>query len=121
MGVEEKLRSFLSKSAEVSKNVLSKAGDAVQEFSDKSVIKIDKMKLENQRTKKISDLGFLVYDILRDSDDSISSETEDVKAIIEEIKNLDKEIAEKDELLKEFNDSEVTEKAEVLETVDKNE
>lgn len=105
MGVEEKLRGFLSKSAEVSKNVFSKAGDAVQEFSDKSVLKIDKMKLENQKTKKMADLGDLVYTLLQDENTTITLNTDKVKDLISEINKIESEIAEKTELLENFGDS----------------
>jgi len=102
MSIEETLKSFLSKSAEVSKNAFTKAGDAVQEFSDKSVVKLDKKKLEMQKSKKLSELGALAYDAFtKDNKSTFSSSDEAAKLLIDELKVLDKQIEEKEELLSE--------------------
>ncbi|MCI5665264.1 MAG: hypothetical protein MR353_00685, partial [Spirochaetia bacterium] len=57
---EQKIKDFLSKSAEVSKNAFSKATDAVQKFSDKSVLKIQIQNQKSARSKKYTELGELV-------------------------------------------------------------
>ena len=44
----QKIKDLFSKGASASKQALEKAGDKVQDFTDKSVIKIEKKKLENQ-------------------------------------------------------------------------
>lgn len=102
MSIEETLKNFLSKSAEVSKNAFVKAGDAVQEFSDKSVVKLDKKKLEVQKSKKLADLGCLVYEsFVKESKESFSISDDAAKLLIEEIKVLDNQIEEKDKILSE--------------------
>lgn len=112
MNVESRLKEFLTKSAEVSKNVFSKAGDAVQEFSDKSVVKIDKIKLENQKSKKLTDLGQIVYDLFSDSQTSVSFDNENIKSLFEEITQIEKNIEEKTELLKNYGTSDESDKNE---------
>ncbi|MCR4742566.1 MAG: hypothetical protein K5866_06830 [Treponema sp.] len=53
----KKVKDFFSKGAKASKDAFMKAGDKVQEFSDKSVIKIEKKQLENKLDNNFSELG----------------------------------------------------------------
>ena len=64
MGFEEKLKVWVKKGAKASKSAFEKAGGAVQDFSDKSVLKLDKMKLESQKNKKFTELGIAVNDMI---------------------------------------------------------
>lgn len=94
---EQKIKDFLSKSAEVSKNAFSKATDAVQKFSDKSVLKIQIQNQKSARSKKYTELGELVSELLskKGADIGILSAVlpadETLKAI-EQIKKVQKEI-----------------------------
>lgn len=94
---EQKIKDFLSKSAEVSKNAFSKATDAVQKFSDKSVLKIQIQNQKSARLKKYTELGELVSELLSKKGADIGNLSavlpadETLKAI-EQIKKVQKEI-----------------------------
>lgn len=94
---EQKIKDFLSKSAEVSKNAFSKATDAVQKFSDKSVLKIQIQNQKSARSKKYTELGELVSELLSKKGADIGNLSavlpadETLKAI-EQIKKVQKEI-----------------------------
>lgn len=94
---EQKIKDFLSKSAEVSKNAFSKATDAVQKFSDKSVLKIQIQNQKSARSKKYTELGELVSELLSKKGADIGNLSavlpadETIKAI-EQIKKVQKEI-----------------------------
>ena len=94
-----KVKSWFSKGAKASKEAIEKAGDKVQDFTDKSVLKIEKKQLESKRDdsylelgQKLSQLiaGGLVLNIENEAD------KKEVASIQKEIKSLDKQIAEKD-------------------------
>ena len=94
---EQKIKDFLSKSAEVSKNAFSKATDAVQKFSDKSVLKIQIQNQKSARSKKYTELGEPVSELLSKKGADIGNLSavlpadETLKAI-EQIKKVQKEI-----------------------------
>lgn len=76
--IEDKLKTVISKSAEVSKDVFKKTGDAVQNFSDKSVLKFEIKQLTSKRQKLYTELGkklsaFLSQDIINLNDTAASS------------------------------------------------
>ena len=100
MGIEEKLKVWLSNGAKASKNAFEKAGGAVQDFSDKSVLKLDKMKLESQKNKKISELGTIVSEMMYEGFVfSDCAQKEKLESIFAEIKDFDGKIKEKEELI----------------------
>lgn len=61
---EEKIKKAFSKSAEVTKNAFTKASSAVQAFSDKSVTKIEVLKLNNSLKNKYQEMGECLSDLL---------------------------------------------------------
>lgn len=99
--VKEKVKEGAGKIFSSSKKALGKAGNAVQEFSDKSVIKIEKRQFESKKAEQIAKLGQLAFDKFKDNDSAVLSASEEaVVAIREEISNIEKEIEKRDELLK---------------------
>ncbi|MCR4952748.1 MAG: hypothetical protein K6A43_01620 [Treponema sp.] len=62
--IEDKLKTVISKSAEVSKDVFKKTGNAVQNFSDKSVLKFEIKQLTSKRNKLYSELGTKLSEFL---------------------------------------------------------
>lgn len=100
--VESKVKTFFSKTAKVSKDAFEKAGTKVQDFSDKSVIKIEKHQLETKRDCKYEELGFKVSQLLLQGAEITgvnSDEIEIVKDIQNQIIQLSDEIAKKENLL----------------------
>lgn len=99
--IGSKLKSFMTKGAEVSKEMFEKAGDKVQDFSDKSLVKIEKKKLESKQEQKFLELGQKIYDLLKTAKVTVAEDyLESVNSAVAEIDALAKEIKQKEELLK---------------------
>lgn len=95
---EKKIKDFLSKSAEVSKNAFTKATDAVQKFSDKSVLKIQIQNQKSARSKKYTEMGELVSTLLSKKGAEIGTlatilPVEETEQVLSQIKAIQKEIA----------------------------
>ena len=105
MNMEEfgnKVKSLFSKGVESSREVLEKAGDKVQDFTDKSVTKIEIHKLETKRDCKYEEMGLKLSQMLLEGASITCSNPEDIKIlndIQEEIKNLAEQISEKEKEL----------------------
>lgn len=55
-----KVADLFSKGAKASKDAFEKAGDAVQDFTDKSITKIENKKIESKINNKYEELGKIV-------------------------------------------------------------
>ena len=97
--LEDKIRDTLSRGAEASKKAFQKAGSAVQRFSDKSVLKIEKKQLEGSVNKKQEEMGKLLSDLLLvkgvklEKLSELIQSNETVKNAVDAIEKLHKEIA----------------------------
>ena len=90
----------LEASVEVSKTAITKAGDAVQDFSEKSVIRIDIKKLESKLEKLINELGSYVFDKFNSENaEFVNASDEKVASIINNINEVKSQIASKTEEL----------------------
>lgn len=93
----------LEKGYAASKKGLAKAGVAIQKFSDKSVVAVEKKQLESKRKKSYARLGEIAAKKLSAKNASpISASDEDVAALLKEIAGFNKEIAKCEKQLKEF-------------------
>ncbi|MBD5433090.1 MAG: hypothetical protein HDR35_02150 [Treponema sp.] len=93
----------LEKGYAASKKGLAKAGVAIQKFSDKSVVAVEKKQLEAKRKKSYARLGEIAAKKLSAKNASpISASDEDVAALLKEIAGFNKEIAKCEKQLKEF-------------------
>ncbi len=100
MAFMDKVKDFMDKGVEVSKTAFTKAGEAVQDFGDKSVTKIEIKKLESKQEKLICELGSFVYDkINSEKIDNISSSDESIQLIISKINEIKSQISSKNEEL----------------------
>ena len=100
MAFVDKVKDFMDKGVEVSKTALTKAGEAVQDFSEKSVIRIDIKKLESKLEKLINELGSYVFDkISCENAESVYASDEKVASIIKNINEVKSQIASKTEEL----------------------
>lgn len=111
--VSEKMKEYLDKGIEVSRNVfsrsvdvskkaLSKAGDAVQDFGDKSVIRMERHQAEQKRNALIKELGSIAVDcFILNAGKTLDASNEKVAEVIKEIKRLDSEIERRSEMLDE--------------------
>lgn len=93
----------LEKGYAASKKGLAKAGVAIQKFSDKSVIAVEKKQLEAKRKKSYVQLGEITAKKLSAKNASpISASDEEVSALLKEIAGVNKEISKCEKQLKEF-------------------
>lgn len=96
----------LSKGVEVSKEALSKAGEAVQDFSDKSVTKIEAHQLVSRQNKEYRALGLAVQKFFEENPSgTLTRDNSLIQGILQEIARLEKEIAEREESLEKSNET----------------
>ena len=102
MNIEEignKVKDLFSKGTQVSKDALSKAGDKVQDFTDKSVAKIEIHRIESKRNDKYKEMGLKLSQMLLEGASITCSNAEDIKILNDiqaEIKNLGEQIKNKE-------------------------
>ncbi len=107
MNIDEvgtKLKDLFSRGSQVSKEVFEKAGDKVQDFTDKSVTKLEIHKLETKRDCKYEEMGLKLSQMLLQGAAITCDNVEDIKIlndIQEEIKNLSDQIREKEKSVSE--------------------
>ena len=98
MDMEElgnKVKDLFSRGTKASKEALERAGDKVQDFTDKSVTKIEIHKLETRRDCKYEEMGLKLSQMLLEGASITSSNPDDIRIlndIQEEIKNLGEQI-----------------------------
>ncbi|MBQ0040377.1 MAG: hypothetical protein KBS64_08125 [Treponema sp.] len=109
--IKKELKDFFDSSLEASKKGLKKAGIAISEFGDTSVIKIDITKYKVKLEKKYEELGKLCAKLLIDEKKaSFAKKDEDVAALLESIKQLKDKVAAKEKELKAHNKKEASAK-----------
>lgn len=97
----DKVKKTFDRGINASKKALGVAGDAVQDFSDKSVLRIEKMQLETKQKKQFEMLGEYAYRILSSKNSSLKASDDKVSNIMKEIKRLASEIKIREDGLKE--------------------
>ncbi len=93
--IGNKVKDLFSRGTKASKAALEKAGDKVQDFTDKSVTKIEIHRLETKRNSKYEEMGLKLSQMLLEGASITSSNPDDIKIlndIQEEIKNLGEQI-----------------------------
>lgn len=102
MNIEEisaRVKEIFSRGTQASKEALEKAGDKVQDFTDKSVTKIEIHKLETKRDCKYEEMGLKLSQMLLQGAAITCENVEDIKIlndIQEEIKMLSDQIRERE-------------------------
>ena len=98
----DKIKSVFSEGAKASKEAFEKAGDKVQNFTDKSVTKLEIHKLETKRDCKYEEMGLKLSQMLLEGATINCKNADDIKilnSIQEEIKILGEQIKEKEDEL----------------------
>jgi hypothetical protein len=102
MDIGDTVKQYIDKGVEASKKAFNKAGDAVQDFSDKSVVRIEKRQFEAKRAEQIEALGNRVAKlIITDGSASVSADDAEIAAAVGQIRNFDAEIARRAAVLAE--------------------
>ncbi len=102
MDIEEigtKVKDLFFRGTQASKEAFEKAGDKVQDFTDKSLTKIEIHKLETKRDCKYEEMGLKLSQMLLQGASITCENVEDIKIlndIQEEIKNISEEIKNKE-------------------------
>lgn len=97
---KEKVKGGFDKFVLNTKKAFGKAGNAVQDFSDKSVIRIEKKQFESKRATQYEKLGEYVANIFISGEkNSVSSDEEFVVSALSEIKKFNEEIKNREESL----------------------
>jgi hypothetical protein len=96
--MKTKLKNFISKSSDVTKSAFSKASNAVQKFSDKSVLKIEIKQMESKKEKLFTKIGNHLSSVLANENVDLmnlqNSNDEKIATLIEEIKTFQAEIVQ---------------------------
>ncbi len=105
MSIYEKLQDGLNDSLaygiETSKQFLKKAKDAAAEIEETSIIKIDIRRLNTRKKDLINELGIKAYEaFLVNERKSLTQASSGVKEILNELVEVDKNIAFKEEELR---------------------
>jgi len=100
--IGQKLKDFFTKGAQASKEAFEKAGDKVQEFSDKSVVRLEKKQLEGKLDNKYAEIGKKVSQILDNAALNFMhvEDQEAIQKLQSEVESLLQEIKAKEDLLK---------------------
>ena len=97
---KEKMKGGFDKFVLSTKKAFGKAGSAVQDFSDKSVIRIEKKQFESKRDAQYEKLGAYVAGIfLAGERTTVSKDEETVAAALAEIIKFNEEIKNREESL----------------------
>ena len=121
--MKTKLKNFISKSSDVTKSAFSKASNAVQKFSDKSVLKIEIKQMESKKEKLFTKIGKHLSSVLahenvdlmnlqNSNDEKISTLIEEIKTFQAEIVQLNLDIEKNKEELKKAQEDETEEESE---------
>ncbi len=100
--IGNKVKDLFSRGTKASKEALEKAGDKVQDFTDKSVTKIEIHKLETKRDCKYEEMGLKLSQMLLEGASITCDNAEDIKilnGLQEEIKSLSEQIKNKEQEL----------------------
>lgn len=102
MKFSETVSDIVDKGIAVSKKIVGQAGDAVQKFSDMSVVRLEKRQFEVKRDAQLKELGRIAAAyFITDSKSELRADDSSIQEIISEIKNCDAEIARREAILKE--------------------
>ena len=93
--VLDKMKQFLDKGVDVSKEALKKAVVTVQDLGSKGVKKVEIFQLENQFKNELSILGTQLYAAFKDGEDNISMTDGRIEGVLKELDRLAVEIEER--------------------------
>ena len=105
MAFWDKMKKAVKEGLMTSKDVLEKAKDKTKELGEKGATKFEIMQLEKQAEKRLCQIGTQVYEVLvKEGQQTISKGTPEIKKLLQEIENIEKNIDKKEEELKHIGD-----------------
>lgn len=101
MSFGDKMKEFLGKGLETSKTFATKAGAKAQDLGEKGVLKLEIAQLQGQVQKLMTKLGTEVYASFTEKGlNTISSDEQEIAALIAQINEIKKSIEKKEIELK---------------------
>jgi hypothetical protein len=92
----DKMKGYINKGVEVSKDALSKAGEKAQDLGEKGILKLEISQLENKAEKEFTSLGKKVYELfIIDRQSALSVDDGQISGIICEITRLKNEVSKR--------------------------
>ncbi len=89
----DRMKTCIDKGVDVSKDMFSKAGSAIQDFGDKSVTRIELHQLESKAKQEFASLGMQIYELFRSQNiPAIEADDPAISVIMEHIDSLRKDI-----------------------------
>jgi hypothetical protein len=102
MKLVDKAKEYLDTGVRVSKDVLVKAGGAVQEMSDKGVLRVEIAQLKSKRKRAHEKLGEAVFEaFIVQETKTLTSKKPEISGVLSEISGLNDTIAAKTKALNE--------------------
>lgn len=105
MAFWDKMKKVVKEGLMTSKEVLEKAKDKTKELGEKGATKFELMQLEKQAEKRFCQIGTHVYEVLvKEGQQTISKGTPEIKKLLQEIEEIEKNIDKKEAELKRKGD-----------------
>jgi hypothetical protein len=103
MSFWDRMKEALDKGVTTSREVLGKTKRKAKDLSDRGALKLAITRLEHQAKNRFTIVGTRVYDLLIKKDrKSISKGTAEIKELLSEISDIEKDIDKKEKELKKF-------------------
>ena len=101
MSFWDRMQEVINQGVETSKDVLNKAKEKAKDLGEMGILKYEIMKLEKQAEKNFLLLGSKVFELFVEKKmGSVNKDDENIKKLISEVTEIQKEIEEKEEALK---------------------
>lgn len=94
----------VEKVVDVSRKAVTKAGVALQDFSDKTAIKFEIKKCETNIKDCYTKLGKLAYNLLSEENTALDAQNEEAKKIIDKVNSYKDDIKAKEAMIKEIEE-----------------
>lgn len=97
MDFSEKVKSFIEKSIDSSKDFIAKAGSQAQVWSVMGKLKFEIIQLRSQAQNLMTQLGTETYRLLVEKNEPmIGSSTQEISPLLTQLQKIEQEIAEKE-------------------------
>jgi len=101
MDFMEKVQNTLSQGLETSRDLFGKAREKAKGLGEKGVYRFEILQLERQAAELMGKLGTRVFEVLVfQKQNTVSTKTEGIKELIQEIERVKTQIEQKEALLK---------------------
>jgi hypothetical protein len=101
----DKLKDCFDRGVEISRKALEKADNAVQQFGEQSVLRLDINSLRSKKEKQFAKLGEFVYaDFTEKNMTQVNREDNDIVSAMVEVEDIEKEIEKREKKLKKLEE-----------------